>query len=299
MGAHDQRKQHGPDHSAPLDCVPAGMIAILTISVNLVADSFARSRGVSRESGPPMSERVALSVECHGHPDLRRRHRHDVSFQAASGEVLGLVGESGSGKTTLSLTALGYADRGHGSQRSRAVHGTELLSIASQNGSPRAARGSPMCRRTRVSRSTRRCGSTYWSPRCWGAPPPGRLGREDSDVLAKVGLAETGVSGVDFRINSRRPTATLRHRHGPGLRAGGAGHGRTDNGLDVITQALVLDEVSACAGRPASRSCMSPTTSRSSRTSPTASRSCMRDESSSRARLSRGPPCPAIRTRRG
>jgi peptide/nickel transport system ATP-binding protein len=36
----------------------------------------------------------------------------DVSFEVASGEVLGLVGESGSGKTTVALALLGHARRG-------------------------------------------------------------------------------------------------------------------------------------------------------------------------------------------
>jgi peptide/nickel transport system ATP-binding protein len=37
---------------------------------------------------------------------------HDISFEIAPGEVLGVVGESGSGKTTVGLSLLGHARRG-------------------------------------------------------------------------------------------------------------------------------------------------------------------------------------------
>ena len=42
-----------------------------------------------------------------GRKGKRRQVLHDVSFQIARGEIVGLVGESGCGKTTLSRTILG------------------------------------------------------------------------------------------------------------------------------------------------------------------------------------------------
>jgi peptide/nickel transport system ATP-binding protein len=53
-----------------------------------------------------------------------------VSFQIASGEVLGLVGESGSGKTTIATALLGYARGGARITQGRvAVDGVDLLAL--------------------------------------------------------------------------------------------------------------------------------------------------------------------------
>jgi len=53
---------------------------------------------------------AGLRVVLRDRPDLDIVH--DVSFEIAAGEVLGLVGESGSGKTTAGLAVLGHTRRG-------------------------------------------------------------------------------------------------------------------------------------------------------------------------------------------
>lgn len=169
-----------------------------------------------------------------------------VSFQVASGEVLGLVGESGSGKTTVSLTALGYARPGARIAAGRVrVQGQDLLSMSES--ARVASRGSliayvpqdpsialnPSLRvEVLVSEMLR----AHWHRDGW----EDRIG----DVLAKVGLPN------DKRFRRRFP-----HQLSGGQQQRLAiamalvcepavlVMDEPTTGLDVITQALVLDEV--------------------------------------------------------
>jgi peptide/nickel transport system ATP-binding protein len=65
----------------------------------------------------------------------------EVSFEIASGEILGLVGESGSGKTTVGLALLGHSRRGAKIASGRvAIEGNNLLELSPAE--LRALRGS-------------------------------------------------------------------------------------------------------------------------------------------------------------
>ena len=86
---------------------------MLTISVNLVGDAIARSQGISTARGGSCDDDAGARVE-----DLRVDLEsgepivEDVNLELGAGEVLGLVGESGSGKTTTALALLGFARPG-------------------------------------------------------------------------------------------------------------------------------------------------------------------------------------------
>ena len=100
---------------------PAALIALLTISVNLVGDSVARTLGRSDRRRAGMSGEPSVALAVNGlRVDAGRRRRRSSrtsSLSVAPGQILGLVGESGSGKTTTALALLGYARPGYADRR--------------------------------------------------------------------------------------------------------------------------------------------------------------------------------------
>ena len=112
--------------------VPVGLIAILTVGVNLLTDAYGSwaargnrpgARASRRKSSKarydaPVStpERCEAAVVVRGlcvtTADGRRCLVDDASLELEPGEVLGIVGESGSGKTTLGLALLHHCRRG-------------------------------------------------------------------------------------------------------------------------------------------------------------------------------------------
>ncbi|MBD4679048.1 ATP-binding cassette domain-containing protein, partial [Xanthomonas citri pv. citri] len=60
------------------------------------------------------------------HRGKKNRVVHDVSFQVAPGEILGLVGESGSGKSTIAKSVLGLLTIAEGSLR---IQGHDLATM--------------------------------------------------------------------------------------------------------------------------------------------------------------------------
>jgi peptide/nickel transport system ATP-binding protein len=109
--------------------VPALLLGLLTIAVNLVGDAYNQTlgRSVARRRRRPRAERGPVPVtpepvDATGHVlDVRGLRVEtaagdamveDVSLQLAAGEIMGIVGESGSGKTTTALAVLGYTQPG-------------------------------------------------------------------------------------------------------------------------------------------------------------------------------------------
>lgn len=76
---------------------------------------------------------VAFAIEAEGlcieydHRGKKNRVVHDIDFQVAPGEILGLVGESGSGKSTIAKAVLGLLPVAQGSLK---IHGQDLPSLA-------------------------------------------------------------------------------------------------------------------------------------------------------------------------
>ncbi|MDO5634295.1 MAG: ABC transporter ATP-binding protein [Micrococcus sp.] len=69
------------------------------------------------------AENLNLEYE---HRRKRNRVVHDVSFQVAPGEIMGLVGESGSGKSTIARAVLGLLPIASGSLK---IHGEDLATM--------------------------------------------------------------------------------------------------------------------------------------------------------------------------
>ncbi|MGN6170172.1 MAG: oligopeptide/dipeptide ABC transporter ATP-binding protein, partial [Solirubrobacteraceae bacterium] len=170
----------------------------------------------------------------------------DVSLEVHAGEVLGLVGESGSGKTTVSLAALGYARRGARIVNGRVeVRGEDVLGMSEPERV--AKRGSliayvPQDPSVALNPSLRV--EVLLSEMLRAHQYGGDWGSRITEVLEKVGL----VSDKRFR------------RRFPHQLSGGQQQrlaiamalicepavlvmDEPTTGLDVVTQALVLDEV--------------------------------------------------------
>lgn len=82
--------------------------------------------GVAREKIPVIkAENISIAYE---HRGKKSTVVHDVSFQVASGEIVGLVGESGSGKSTIAKSVLGLLPITQGSMT---MYGKELGAIKS------------------------------------------------------------------------------------------------------------------------------------------------------------------------
>jgi peptide/nickel transport system ATP-binding protein len=170
----------------------------------------------------------------------------DVSLAVAPGEILGLVGESGSGKTTTALALLGYARPGI-----RIVEG--VIGIA---GEQVDVRRESLARRLRGR-------LVSYVPQDPGASlnPALRIGRAIQDMLdehaadREVGSVESALAGVHL------PASEEFVRRYPHQLSGGQQQRVTialalvcepplvvldepTTGLDVVTQARVLDEVS-------------------------------------------------------
>ncbi|MGM7668766.1 ABC transporter ATP-binding protein [Microbacterium sp. A93] len=80
----------------------------------------------AQETGTFAIEAQKLSIE-YDHRGKKNRVVHDIDFQVASGEILGLVGESGSGKSTIAKAVLGLLPVASGSLK---IHGKDLPSLA-------------------------------------------------------------------------------------------------------------------------------------------------------------------------
>ncbi|MEV4901711.1 ABC transporter ATP-binding protein [Citricoccus sp. NPDC055426] len=84
------------------------------------------------EEDSPQEEAIA-AIEAEGlcieydHRGKKNRVVHDIDFQVAPGEILGLVGESGSGKSTIAKAVLGLLPVAQGSLK---IHGQDLPSLA-------------------------------------------------------------------------------------------------------------------------------------------------------------------------
>jgi peptide/nickel transport system ATP-binding protein len=169
----------------------------------------------------------------------------EVGFAVAPGEILGLVGESGSGKTTTALALLGYARPGV-----RIVEGE--ITVAGET-----VPGSDEARARRV-----RGRLVSYVPQDPGNAlnPALRIGRAIQDMLdehaahREVGSVDSALAGVEL------PTTPEFARRFPHQLSGGQQQRVTiaialvcepplvvldepTTGLDVVTQARVLEEV--------------------------------------------------------
>jgi peptide/nickel transport system ATP-binding protein len=182
-----------------------------------------------------------LTVELH----TGERIVQDLSLQVDAGEILGLVGESGSGKTTTALAILGYSRPGV-----RVTGGeTRLVGEVVRSGDERAAR---RLRGRLVSYVPQDPGNAL--------NPSLRIGQSLSDMLdehaadREVGSVESALSGVHL------PATEEFARRYPHQLSGGQQQRVTialalvcepplvvldepTTGLDVVTQARVLEEV--------------------------------------------------------
>ena len=189
---------------------------------------------------------TALSVE-----DLRVELRsgdaivEDVTLSVGAGEILGLVGESGSGKTTTALALLGYARPGV------RIAGGDVL-VAGETVSRRDERTARRFRGRLVSYVPQDPGNAL--------NPALRIGRAIQDMLdehaadREVGSVSSALAAVHL------PTTSEFERRYPHQLSGGQQQRVTiaialvcepplvvldepTTGLDVVTQARVLEEV--------------------------------------------------------
>ena len=184
---------------------------------------------------------LRVDLESSGHPIVI-----DVDLSVAPGEVLGIVGESGSGKTTAALASLGFARAGARiSGGSVSIGGSDILSLSET--ALRGVRGKlasyvPQEPASTINPSIR---VGDWVGEVLRAHfPKADFDAETAQVFERVGLPST----TEFR---RRFVHQLSGGQAQRVAiatafVGGAPLVILDEpttGLDVITQATILDEI--------------------------------------------------------
>ena len=286
LGADDQREPLGPDAQPWAVLAPSLMIALLTISVNLVGDAVARTQGISasavgraRMSALPESERgrgrastacassssdgvpivddVSLDVARRRDPRARRRVGLGQDDDRARAARLRAAGTRIAGGT---VSIDGHALTGRGESALRALRGPGRLVRAAEPGvgaQPVAAR------RRRASADVLR------------EHGPARRARRRAcsrRSSARRAARPTRTSGAASRTSSPAASSSAsRSRSALVCEPAAVVMDEPTTGLDVVTQARILEEVDRLRRESGSASSTSATTSRSSRRSPTAS----------------------------
>ena len=191
----------------------------------------------------PAVELNGLTVELlHGTPIVE-----DVSLTVQTGEILGLVGESGSGKTTTALALLGFSNRGTRISAGELRIAGERLEQTSE-AQARKLRG-------------RRISYVPQDP-ANALNPSMRIGQAIATMLADHGRGDGGEEAVSRALRSvQLPSDREFARRFPHQLSGGQQQrvciavalsceppvvvlDEPTTGLDVVTQARILDEVS-------------------------------------------------------